>query len=285
LVATRGRPWSDRALALGVRMARRYRLEIVIIAVLTPTYVPEKRATWGIAAATQVGDDVRRIAERVLEEASDFVNANGVKHVCEIRQGRPAEEIIKAAEQHQCDLIIIGSRGLSGVRRVTMGETGNEVVLKAPMPVIVVKWFADSIRDGITQPPVVLRTVEWWGGRGMAASPVIFYHKSTWTTCRNARSFLRDLGVHLQERDLGKEPLSEAELGTLIGEAEVTEFLNTRSASYRQHGFKGQPPSKARAIALMAQDPNLIKRPITVKGHDKVVGFDATRLRQLISPP
>ena len=56
-----------------------------------------------------------------------------------LREGRPAEEIIKAAEQHQCDLILIGSRGESGARRVTMGETGNEVVLKAPMPVIVVK--------------------------------------------------------------------------------------------------------------------------------------------------
>jgi nucleotide-binding universal stress UspA family protein len=56
-----------------------------------------------------------------------------------MRQGRPAEEIIKAAEQHQCDLILIGSRGQSGARRVTMGETGNEVVLKAPVPVIVVK--------------------------------------------------------------------------------------------------------------------------------------------------
>jgi nucleotide-binding universal stress UspA family protein len=54
-------------------------------------------------------------------------------------KGRPAEEILKAAEQHRCDLIIIGSRGQSGVRRVTMGETGNEVVMKAPMPVIVVK--------------------------------------------------------------------------------------------------------------------------------------------------
>ena len=139
LVATRGRPWSERALALGVRMAKAYQIELVVIAVLTPTYVPQKNAAWGIAAASEVGDDVRRIAERVLEEASTLAKANGVKYVCEIRQGRPAEEIIKAAEQHQCDLILIGSRGLSGARRVTMGETGNEVVLKAPMPVIVVK--------------------------------------------------------------------------------------------------------------------------------------------------
>jgi Spx/MgsR family transcriptional regulator len=93
---------------------------------------------------------------------------------------------------------------------------------------------------------------------------------------------LRDLDVHLQERDLGKEPLSAAELQALIGEGEITQFLNTRSPAYRQHGFKEQPPSKAQAIALMAQDPNLIKRPITVKGRTKVFGFDPDALRKLI---
>jgi hypothetical protein len=36
-------------------------------------------------------------------------------------------------------VILIGSRGLSGVSRVTLGKTGNEVVLKAPAPVVVVK--------------------------------------------------------------------------------------------------------------------------------------------------
>ena len=139
LVATRGRPWSERALALAVRMAKAYQIEVVIVAVLTPTYVPEKRAAWGIAAATGVGEDVRRTAQQVLEEAAAFAKANDVKYLCEMREGRPAEEIIKAAEQHRCDLILIGSRGLSGVRRVTLGETGNEVVLKAPVPVVIVK--------------------------------------------------------------------------------------------------------------------------------------------------
>jgi arsenate reductase-like glutaredoxin family protein len=93
---------------------------------------------------------------------------------------------------------------------------------------------------------------------------------------------LRDLGAQLHERDLGKEPLSEAELQALIGDAETTAFLNTRSVSYRAHGFKGKPPTKAQAITLMAQDPNLIKRPITVMGRIKVLGFDAAKLRQLL---
>ncbi len=96
---------------------------------------------------------------------------------------------------------------------------------------------------------------------------------------------MRDLGAQLQERDLGKEPLSEAELQALIGSAHVVEFLNTRSAAYRAHGFKDQPPTKAQAIRLMVQDPNLIKRPIVVKGRTKVVGFDQGKLRALIGSP
>jgi nucleotide-binding universal stress UspA family protein len=139
LIATMGRPWSERGLEFAVRMAKTYHLELVVVAVLTPDYVPKKRATWGVAHSLEVEEDVRHLAQRVLEKASAFAKAQGVTHVCELRQGRPAEEILKAVEEHQCDVIVIGSRGLSGVRRVTLGETGNEVVLKAPVPVIVVK--------------------------------------------------------------------------------------------------------------------------------------------------
>jgi arsenate reductase-like glutaredoxin family protein len=91
--------------------------------------------------------------------------------------------------------------------------------------------------------------------------------------------------VHLQERDLGKAPLSERELEELIGDADVAAFLNTRSASYRERGLKATPPSRAQAIKLMAQDPNLIKRPIAVKGRTKVIGFDEAKLRALASSP
>ena len=92
---------------------------------------------------------------------------------------------------------------------------------------------------------------------------------------------MRSLGVQLQERDLGKEPLNESELQTLIGNADVAEFLNTRSARYRDRGLKTKPPTKAQAITLMAQDANLIKRPIIAKGHTIVIGFDEAKLRAL----
>lgn len=139
LVATRGQPWSERALELAVRMAKAYGLELIVVAVLTPGYVPEKHAAWGVAPAVDVEEEITSLAVRSLEKARALAEANGLTCVCEMREGRPADEILKAAEEHQCDVIVIGSRGLSGVRRVTMGETGNEVVLKASMPVMVVK--------------------------------------------------------------------------------------------------------------------------------------------------
>jgi nucleotide-binding universal stress UspA family protein len=139
LVATLGRPWSVHALELAVRLAKADGLELVVVAVLTPGYVPEKHAAWGIALSAGVGQDMKALAEHVLETARSLAEANGLTYVCEMRKGRAADEILKAAEEHKCDVIVIGSRGLSGITRVTMGETGNEVVLKAPMPVIVVK--------------------------------------------------------------------------------------------------------------------------------------------------
>src|SRR5262245_43354538 len=65
LVATRGAPWSERALELSVRMAKAYQLELVVVAVLTPIYVPQKNAAWGIRAASEVGMDVRQFTQRV----------------------------------------------------------------------------------------------------------------------------------------------------------------------------------------------------------------------------
>jgi nucleotide-binding universal stress UspA family protein len=95
------------------------------------------RRLGGIALSAEVGQDIKALAEHVPEKARSLAEANGLTYVREMREGRAADEILKAAADHQCD--VIGSRELGGVGRVTMGDTGTEVVLKAPMPVIVVK--------------------------------------------------------------------------------------------------------------------------------------------------
>jgi arsenate reductase len=68
--------------------------------------------------------------------------------------------------------------------------------------------------------------------------------------------------------------LSAEELDRLIGDRDYRQFLNTRNELYRERNMKAAPPSRAEAIALMAKHPNLIRRPVLVKGRRVLAGFD-----------
>ena len=87
--------------------------------------------------------------------------------------------------------------------------------------------------------------------------------------------------AELELRDLGKQPLSEAELESLIGARDYLLFLNPRNGLYRAREMKRKPPSRAEAIKLMSKNPNLIRRPIVVAGKKLVIGYDEEALESL----
>lgn len=57
----------------------------------------------------------------------------------EIVTGDPAEEIVRLANIHRADMIVIGSRGLTGMKRILQGSVSNQVLENAPCSVLVVK--------------------------------------------------------------------------------------------------------------------------------------------------
>lgn len=75
--------------------------------------------------------------------------------------------------------------------------------------------------------------------------------------------------------------MSESELVALIGRRDYKLFLNPRNELYRERGMKEHPPSREDAIRLMAEHPNLIRRPILVKGSKIVLGFDEHEFREI----
>jgi arsenate reductase-like glutaredoxin family protein len=76
--------------------------------------------------------------------------------------------------------------------------------------------------------------------------------------------------------------LTIAELDQLIGKRDYRLFLNSRNELYRERGMSDNPPPRAEALRLMAENPNLIKRPILVKGREIVLGFDEQALSGLL---
>jgi Spx/MgsR family transcriptional regulator len=108
-----------------------------------------------------------------------------------------------------------------------------------------------------------------------------FLQKPACTTCRKAKAFLHKLGADLQLRNLDAQRLSEAELKSLIGDRDYKKFLNTRNALYRTRKMKDHPPSRSEAIRLMAQNPNLIRRPVVICGDEIILGHDEDGFRTL----
>jgi arsenate reductase (glutaredoxin) len=76
--------------------------------------------------------------------------------------------------------------------------------------------------------------------------------------------------------------LSVDQLEKLIGNRDYREFLNSRNELYRERGMKDNPPPRAEALRLMSENPNLIRRPIAVKGRQIVLGFEESSFSGLL---
>jgi len=92
---------------------------------------------------------------------------------------------------------------------------------------------------------------------------------------------LLNLGLKFDSRDLDKEPLSEAELDQLIGAHDYKEFLNPRNELYRKRGMAQKLPARPDVLKLMSRNPNLIRRPLLVRGSQIIIGFDEAAYRNL----
>lgn len=87
--------------------------------------------------------------------------------------------------------------------------------------------------------------------------------------------------IEFSSRDLDKQRLSEEELDELIGKRDYKDFLNTRNELYRKQNMKEHPPTRAEAIKLMGREPNLIRRPLLIRGAQIVFGFNEEAYRSL----
>lgn len=88
------------------------------------------------------------------------------------------------------------------------------------------------------------------------------------------------MGVDVEFKDIVKEPPSRAFLEKQVDEELFVEFLSKRSPVWKERPL---PTSKRQAIDLMLEQPNLIKRPVLVRGSRVVFGFDKARYEALLA--
>jgi nucleotide-binding universal stress UspA family protein len=123
---------SDYVFHLACALARDYGARLLVLHVTPPPMV------------VYAGGVVLPLSDRDKEEQWDKLRrlrARNPRVQVEHRlaEGEPAETILRVARETGCDLILMGTHGRTGLGRLLMGSVAEQVVRKAPCPVLTVK--------------------------------------------------------------------------------------------------------------------------------------------------
>jgi nucleotide-binding universal stress UspA family protein len=83
--------------------------------------------------------NVKLEAQQQLAKYSEEISRKGIEVETVVREGYPATVIEEEAVRQNVDLIVIGTRGLSGIKHLLLGSIAKRVVQRAPCPVLTVK--------------------------------------------------------------------------------------------------------------------------------------------------
>jgi nucleotide-binding universal stress UspA family protein len=132
VLATDGSRYSAFAAERAISFAKSYGGELKIVSVVD---VPAEF----YAEAPQAVDDLVRKAKGFVAEVKKQADAEGVKAETFVGESEAFEAIINLAKEQKADMIVIGSHGRTGLRRLLMGSVAEKVIGYAPCPVLVVK--------------------------------------------------------------------------------------------------------------------------------------------------
>lgn len=135
LVAVDGSEHGLRAARMAGDLARTVKageLRIVVAYDPIPPYLGEPNLQKAIDARLDEANTILHAAMQAVGEVPASVRT-------ELIEGPAAEAIIRVATTHQSDVIVMGSRGRSGLAGLVLGSTSQKVVSHAPCPVLIVR--------------------------------------------------------------------------------------------------------------------------------------------------
>lgn len=140
MIASDGSDTSKRAAKIGLDIAARANGRVTAIYVMDTARLSHLP---GYASLPGLKDKILELMREEGREALGFIEerAGTLKVPFEgiVREGRPGEMLLKAANESRVDLIVMGSRGRSKMEKFLLGSVAENVVLRSMIPVLLVK--------------------------------------------------------------------------------------------------------------------------------------------------
>jgi nucleotide-binding universal stress UspA family protein len=138
LLATDGSREAELAASTATDLAQKSDSELHLLFVV-PTRAPFEYDAMGFNIS-EPHQEIREEGRRKLDEyVRRIEESGGTVAGAHLRMGKPDDQIVRLAEELGCGLIVLGSRGLGGVRRALLGSVSDSVVRHAHCPVTVVR--------------------------------------------------------------------------------------------------------------------------------------------------
>lgn len=140
------------ALEQAQRFARRHQAKLVLAHIVEPIPLGPYPIFMSPSSELAIVDLARkRLGECLDSLASDALNLEGV-----VREGPPGPGLVAVVDEFEADLLVVGTRGLSGLKHLALGSTAEYVVRKSACPVLTVHPDDRPLHDALEN--VVLPT-------------------------------------------------------------------------------------------------------------------------------
>ncbi|MEQ1631743.1 MAG: universal stress protein [Planctomycetota bacterium] len=128
-------------LSTAAEFAATFGARIVLVHVIQPSAYPIRNLAT-ISGFPNLQQELRKTIERDLADLRRKIPAS-IDVVTQIREGIPHDEILDCAAEHKCDLIVMATQGLTGLKHALLGSTTERVVRLSPVPVLTMRHAPD----------------------------------------------------------------------------------------------------------------------------------------------
>ena len=133
LVPLDGSKNSEKALLHACDMSKNYKSRLILL------YVVEKSIPINLLDRKEYLKILRKFGNKVLVKGKEITTLQGVDSKIIMKEGNITNEIVNLAKKENCNLIIVGSKGLGATTRFFLGSVSNKLANNSPCSILIVK--------------------------------------------------------------------------------------------------------------------------------------------------
>lgn len=146
LVAADGSSRAEKAASYAIGLAKSCDAELHVVSVvdigsprtameIDPDYTEEIKESIDVS---KLETERKKVENQIIDHVNKMASAEGIQATGSVRVGHPSEEILKHAQETDCDLIVMGSHGRRGLTAAVMGSVSTNVIHAGAFPVLMV---------------------------------------------------------------------------------------------------------------------------------------------------